>query len=161
MPSDWYVARSGKKAGPYTAAILRKLANEGLLSPDDLIWKEGISDWIPASRIEKLFPKPSNQQTQASSADRSTDALVGELRRKQRVESGMDRHGRTKAHVRLGEVALRRHGDADARMVARNDAHPGFGEQRLAPEVGAQVGQEADGHVELAVGHRLLGLAHG
>jgi hypothetical protein len=56
MADQWYYSRSGQQLGPVTGSELRQLAVQGLLSPIDLIWREGLTDWLPASRIKGLFP---------------------------------------------------------------------------------------------------------
>ncbi len=68
MERQWYYATNGTKFGPVTAGELRILSNEGKLSPSDLVWKEGMADWKPASKIKGLFPtSPSTQQIQSPS----------------------------------------------------------------------------------------------
>jgi hypothetical protein len=37
---------------------LRAVAESGELQPDDLVWCEGLPEWVPASRVEGLFPNP-------------------------------------------------------------------------------------------------------
>ena len=57
MPSDlWYYASGGKQMEPVTAAELRQLAGSGFLQPTDLIWKEGMANWVKASAMKNLFP---------------------------------------------------------------------------------------------------------
>lgn len=61
MASDeWYYTVNGEKAGPISSAKLKQLSQEGKLSPDDHVWKEGMSDWRPASTIKGLFDIPSS-----------------------------------------------------------------------------------------------------
>jgi len=61
MASDeWYYTVNGEKAGPISSAKLKQLSLEGKLSPDDHVWKEGMSDWRPASTIKGLFDVPSS-----------------------------------------------------------------------------------------------------
>ena len=35
---------------------LKRLANTGVLNPTDLVWKDGLGDWVPASKVKGLFP---------------------------------------------------------------------------------------------------------
>ena len=53
--AEWYYARTGKQAGPVSAADLSSLAASGQLSPIDMVWKEGMQTWMPAERIKGLF----------------------------------------------------------------------------------------------------------
>ena len=54
--ADWYYARDGRHQGPITAAQLRQMAQAGELQPDDLVFKEGGTNWVPASTVQGLFP---------------------------------------------------------------------------------------------------------
>lgn len=55
MSQDWYYSVEGSQQGPVTAAELKKLATDGKLKPDDLVWKDGMAEWKPASTIKGLF----------------------------------------------------------------------------------------------------------
>jgi len=56
MANDqWFFTRNGQKSGPVTAPTLRQLAAAGNLSPTDMVWREGMSEWAPASRVKGLF----------------------------------------------------------------------------------------------------------
>lgn len=52
----WYYTTGGKQMEPVTAAELRQLAGSGFLQPSDLIWKEGMANWVKASTMKNLFP---------------------------------------------------------------------------------------------------------
>jgi len=56
MSKMWYAAIAGKQYGPLSSSELKSLALCGQLRPDDFVWKEGLSDWFPASRVRGLFP---------------------------------------------------------------------------------------------------------
>ena len=58
MASQWYQVKDGEQVGPYSSPQLRQLALDGELSPDDLVWKEGLADWAPASKVKGLFLVP-------------------------------------------------------------------------------------------------------
>lgn len=51
----WHVSRDGQQHGPYDDKTLRDLATQGRLVPTDFIWKEGMGDWVPASKLKGLF----------------------------------------------------------------------------------------------------------
>lgn len=51
---EWHLARNGKEYGPLSDPELAKFIELGHLEPDDLLWREGFSDWQPAA---KLFPR--------------------------------------------------------------------------------------------------------
>jgi hypothetical protein len=58
-PIEWYYAQGNKQRGPVTAAELKLLADRGELSPDDLVWRAGMEDWIAARKVKGLFDSPS------------------------------------------------------------------------------------------------------
>lgn len=57
MPGEWYCTRDGKsRLGPFTAEQLKQLATSGMLAPADLVWKQGLPRWVPASQVKGLLP---------------------------------------------------------------------------------------------------------
>ncbi|GEM_PF-1024591 len=57
MVQQWYYAKGEQKIGPITAGELKRLAENAELLPDDLVWREGLRDWMPAKRVRGLFPE--------------------------------------------------------------------------------------------------------
>ncbi len=57
-PIEWYYAQGNQQRGPVTAAELKLLADRGELSPDDLVWRAGMEDWIAARKVKGLFDSP-------------------------------------------------------------------------------------------------------
>jgi len=55
---EWFYAKEGKQLGPVSSDELRRLASEKSLGPTDLVWKEGMANWRPASEIEGIFSAP-------------------------------------------------------------------------------------------------------
>jgi hypothetical protein len=55
MADQWYFARGKEKFGPFTAAKLKELAAQGRLLPTDMLHKEGMPKWVPASSVKGLF----------------------------------------------------------------------------------------------------------
>jgi hypothetical protein len=56
VADEWYYTRQGQQQGPVGAAQLKQLAASGQLLPTDLVWKEGLANWVPASSARGLFP---------------------------------------------------------------------------------------------------------
>jgi hypothetical protein len=54
-PIDWYYAKDNKQFGPVNAAELKRLSQSGELRPEDLVWTEGMKEWLPARKIKGLF----------------------------------------------------------------------------------------------------------
>lgn len=55
MASSWHVARNDNQHGPYSSKQLQEMAQAGELSPTDIVWREGLKDWISASQVKGLF----------------------------------------------------------------------------------------------------------
>jgi hypothetical protein len=52
---EWYVARPGQQqVGPVSAQQLKQMAASGQVSGSDLVWKQGMPQWVPASQIKGL-----------------------------------------------------------------------------------------------------------
>ena len=59
MADEWHYSVGGNRHGPVASTELKRLAESGQLSPTDLIWKEGLQNWVAASSVKGLFPKQS------------------------------------------------------------------------------------------------------
>ncbi len=51
----WYYHQLGKNHGPVDINHLQHLATSGQILPEDMVWKEGLPDWIAAGRVPGLF----------------------------------------------------------------------------------------------------------
>lgn len=58
MKREWFVYKNGKQHGPIPLSKLKDVATQGRITPEDLVWCEGLDDWTPAGRIKDLFRKP-------------------------------------------------------------------------------------------------------
>jgi hypothetical protein len=50
--------QDGKQQGPFSWSVMQENARSGRVHRVDLVWKEGLTDWIPAESVEGLFPAP-------------------------------------------------------------------------------------------------------
>jgi hypothetical protein len=57
-PIEWYYAKGDKQQGPVSSSELKQLAASGQLVPDDLVWREGMSEWVEARNVRGLFEGP-------------------------------------------------------------------------------------------------------
>ena len=55
MAPAYYYVRSGQQFGPVSSGKLKELAAAGQLAPGDLIWKQGLPDWVSATKFAGLF----------------------------------------------------------------------------------------------------------
>jgi hypothetical protein len=58
MAGEWHYSQNGHQHGLISAADLKALAQSGQLSPDDMVWKEGMKGWAKAQSLKGLFPAP-------------------------------------------------------------------------------------------------------
>ncbi|MFI5181423.1 MAG: GYF domain-containing protein [Thermoanaerobaculia bacterium] len=56
-PPVYFAFTGGRQIGPLHFAELADLAARGVLQPEDLAWKSGTPEWVPASQL-LAFPKP-------------------------------------------------------------------------------------------------------
>ena len=54
----WYYAKNGSQLGPIDEAELRAKLDLGEVAASDLVWREGLGDWLPAGKLKELFPVP-------------------------------------------------------------------------------------------------------
>lgn len=76
MTELWYYWHESKIQGPFSGKQLVALAAAGDIVPDDIVWKEGIEEGVPAHKVQHLFAAPpvpaaaeiANEATPAASA---------------------------------------------------------------------------------------------
>ena len=53
---SWFYASEGQQQGPYPEIRLRELFASGTITPDTLVWTEGMANWQRAAEIPGLAP---------------------------------------------------------------------------------------------------------
>src|ERR1043166_4789041 len=91
MADLWYYTSEGQAREPVTGSELKQLAAAGQLKPTDLVWKEGMSQWVRASLAPGPFEEQdlrANRAPEAASAAPAYDeqALLAEEPRRRRRE---------------------------------------------------------------------------
>jgi len=56
MPSDWYVVIEGNSCGPFDDGRIKALTREGRITPETLVSRAGMKQWVAARQIKGLFP---------------------------------------------------------------------------------------------------------
>jgi hypothetical protein len=56
MPSDWYVVIAGNSCGPFDDSRIKALTQEGRITPETLVSRAGMKQWVSARQIKGLFP---------------------------------------------------------------------------------------------------------
>lgn len=52
--SEWFYGREGQQYGPIDEATMKARVASGEVGRNDLVWKEGMSEWIPLSQVSEL-----------------------------------------------------------------------------------------------------------
>ncbi|MSU80733.1 MAG: DUF4339 domain-containing protein [Gemmataceae bacterium] len=55
MAAEWFYTTNKQQMGPVSWDELRQLANNGMLKSNDMIWSEGMDEWIKAFKQKGLF----------------------------------------------------------------------------------------------------------
>ena len=58
-----------------TSDRLKELVRVGEVVPIDLVWKEGMADWVPAGRLRRLFPDPPTLPEAPDSKEQSVTSI--------------------------------------------------------------------------------------
>jgi hypothetical protein len=57
MAKDWYYAKDGQQRGPFPETHVRQLAASGQILPHDLVWHDGLAEWVAAQSVVGLMPE--------------------------------------------------------------------------------------------------------
>lgn len=55
MAAEWYYTTNKQQMGPVSWTELRELAEVGILKPHDMVWSEGMDEWVKAISQSGLF----------------------------------------------------------------------------------------------------------
>ena len=55
MAAEWFYTTNKQQMGPISWDELRELAETGILKPHDMVWSEGMAEWIKAIKQKGLF----------------------------------------------------------------------------------------------------------
>jgi len=100
MADLWYYTRDGKAMDPVSEAELKKLAASGDLKPTDLVWKEGMAQWVRAGSAKELY---GNLERPKSAALDDPDSSRGTRSRKSRSDDDDDYDDRRRPRRRYDE----------------------------------------------------------
>jgi hypothetical protein len=76
---NWYYAQHGEQKGPIDQAAIQNLYQNGQINPQDLVWQEGMPDWVKAETVLSLgttsSPLASPANLTSTPTQNSTDPL--------------------------------------------------------------------------------------
>ncbi len=62
---QWYYAKNGSQLGPVEQGELLAKISSGEISQSDMVWREGLGDWLPVSKVNELVmiarPSPASE----------------------------------------------------------------------------------------------------
>lgn len=158
MADLWHYTSNGKQMDPIPTEELRKLAASGLVKPTDLVWREGMADWVRASAAKGLFEEGAGSQPSAAGPERSEDPRPRRRRpeepgpRRLRPRDDSDRPRRAndgmsagaKVAIVVGVVVLVVSSMVGGIIIVGNSssrANNNFGGGPVAKEVGGGIGK--------------------
>ena len=65
---EWFYARGNQQQGPVAVQALQDLLRTGQLQPNDLVWKQGMPNWVAASQVPELYAQPGQPAAPAAPA---------------------------------------------------------------------------------------------
>jgi hypothetical protein len=67
---EWHISTPAGRKGPVDVNVMKRLAADGLIDADTLVWRPGMAGWIPASSccelsatFEQTLPPPISEQS--------------------------------------------------------------------------------------------------
>ena len=95
--AEWYYTTNNQQMGPVSWDELRQLASTGLLHPNDMVWKEGMSEWLKANKKDGLFSSSPGRGESSRDLARADDPPLRRSRerdRRDRDDRDRDDRGR-------------------------------------------------------------------
>lgn len=68
---NWHYAEEGQQAGPVTYEQLEQLFQSGKLTADTLVWRDGLSDWMPYRQAMEISPRPAAPEPTTTAPENS------------------------------------------------------------------------------------------
>ena len=56
--ANWYYTKGGRQTGPMSEDDLRRLVAKGDVEADDLIWRDGMGNWLPVRNVPEFGGSP-------------------------------------------------------------------------------------------------------
>ena len=100
---EWFVALDDSPQGPFSIVALQDKIREGVLTVETLVWRDGLSDWVPAGTVDTVaallecnvdrnfsasaFGSHQRSAPNAPAGDRTQPKAIGALQRSTSAES--------------------------------------------------------------------------
>jgi uncharacterized RDD family membrane protein YckC len=63
---NWYYVEQGKQAGPVSDEQFNALLQNGTITADTLVWREGMAEWLPCGQVQGLGASTGAAATEAT-----------------------------------------------------------------------------------------------
>ena len=73
---QWHYSQNDQQQGPIEESQLREMLADGTLPGTALVWREGMTDWIPALDMPKQAPPPIPSAAESANAYREGSCMV-------------------------------------------------------------------------------------
>lgn len=67
--AQWYYAEDGEQKGPVALAEIQRLVSAKRIQAEDLVWREGMEDWLPLGEVAELRPAKPKQARKLGPAE--------------------------------------------------------------------------------------------
>ena len=59
--ATWFYVRAGQQYGPMSLEAIQSALLQGQLTPVDMVWRKGMTDWMPAHLVLEVMPAAAPQ----------------------------------------------------------------------------------------------------
>jgi hypothetical protein len=119
MPAEWYYTTNKQQMGPVSWNELRELVESGIVKPHDMVWTEGMDEWVKAIQQQGLFDdeaiseaptkkksksKPPPGRRKSSTDEEEDDDEEDEREAKRKARKAADERAKTGVYVKVGLI---------------------------------------------------------
>jgi|GEM_PF-4988714 len=80
MADQWFYVENGQQRGPVSAQELARVIQSRTAGVDPLVWRAGMAEWIPFSKVNPTSdPSPQSQSSQSASTSPSSASVDPQL----------------------------------------------------------------------------------
>lgn len=80
MDDEWFILINNKKEGPYS---FKELKEDKRITPDTLVWKKGLKEWIPIRFVPELADLFKDENVVKPSGSTSSESISADLTQEQ------------------------------------------------------------------------------
>lgn len=80
--AQWYYGTNGQQMGPLDESEIRSAIAGGLVTPDTLVWRDGMANWQPFQQVPELaaaYAVPAYYDPNAANAGRTSGLAISSM----------------------------------------------------------------------------------